>query len=142
MSTLDSSSSGKKVVKVKVIVSSEVRQVLYLSDLSFYEDRKHSPILWVIKANKGGAPNAIYSANLVKFTFSDVYRLIKKVDDLLMNTVRGMDSKLEELFGRGNNNPREYRPGRGTPMGTIHIYAPDLISWYDGKNWHKLTLDE
>jgi len=144
MTTLNSSSSEKRVVKLDVVTSSEVKAIIYLSDLkglSRAKDGNERSFIFIPNTTFQPSRQAVfYSTGLLKFKCSDYYKMLKKVDDLLMNTVKGMDQKLEELFGKGPSRQKNYR--RGTPLGTIYIYAPDLISWFDGKNWHKLTLEE
>jgi hypothetical protein len=134
MSTSESSCSGKKLVNA--IVSSEKKIVLYLKNLQVYRD--HASVGGYMLSHKQFSDDSslepVYSINLVAESYHYYYEVLSKVDKLLCNSVRGMDYKLSVLF----EDPKIVSKRSGTPVGTVHIYSQDLISWYDGKNWHKL----
>lgn len=132
MTTSESSCSEPK--KIKLSISSERYKCFYLQDLEIYERWKNTH-----GAKGGNAPSDIHSEYLIDHTcwsYKEIYDMLLKVDSLLMESVRGLDYKLKSIF-----EPEADRRSRSRTIGKIHAYSKDLISWYDGKNWNKLTMD-
>jgi hypothetical protein len=132
MTTSESSCSELK--KIKLSISSDKYKCFYVQDLRYHERLKNT----VGSSMCVGSPD--YSSSFLidhtSWSCKEVYDMLLKVDSLLMESVRGFDYKLKTLF-----EPEADRGSRSRSIGKIHAYSKDLISWYDGKNWNKLTMD-
>ena len=134
MTTSESSYSDK----LTIITSSEVKLVLHLEDLPYF---RRSEVNWSGKlyatynAQKC-PPKSVFELSYFNLNSETRVKILERVDKLLFESARGMSYKLDQLFG---DDVVKVTRTRGTPPGTVHIYSKDLISWYDGKNWHKFT---
>lgn len=133
MTTSESSCSEPK--KIKLSISSERYRCFYVQDLQIYERWKNT--LGSKLSNTSSERNSGYLIDHTYWSYKEIYDLLLKVDSLLMESVRGFDYKLKTLF-----EPEADRQSRSRSIGKVHAYSKDLISWYDGKNWNKLTMDE
>lgn len=75
------------------------------------------------------------SVSHLNYTFSDVAKILRKTEELALNTKEGMLNKIDELFS--DEKLRARGPRR---PGSIRIYGNGLACYYTGKNWIKLNL--
>lgn len=65
----------------------------------------------------------------------DIINLTEKVERLLLDNKNACEAKLKELF-----EDKKPSRNRGLPLGTLSIFSRDLIAYYDGKSWNKVTI--
>lgn len=68
-----------------------------------------------------------------KITNQQAYELLHKALNIVKDTEEYTAYLLDETFGDGKN--KKYF----TPPGTVRFYAKDLICFYTGKTWRKIT---
>lgn len=72
-----------------------------------------------------------YAAHLIRFTNMEVYDLLTKSIKIVENTEQYTEYILNDVFGEAKFVI--------TPPGTIRFYAQDLVCFYNGKSWRKLS---
>ena len=83
-------------------------------------------------------PKTISELQFVSFSKDRIDRLVEKVKKLVLDTPEGAQYELEKLFLPGDKRQRKYW---GPPPGVIRVFSNELISYYTGKSWKKVTLD-
>lgn len=71
-------------------------------------------------------------------TSSDLILLIERINNILLHTEEGMSQALDRCF----SDQAPSRGRRGIPLGTLRVYSDELMCFWDGKNWRKITLAE
>lgn len=72
-----------------------------------------------------------------KFTGTEIIQMYEWVEKQLLNSVSGMEYKLNKMF---DNNGAGKRKSYGPHPGTIRVFSKELVSYYDGKNWKKVKV--
>jgi hypothetical protein len=82
-------------------------------------------------------PDSVFveTSSVCKITISEALALLAKVNEYLLTTEAGMSKFLEKNFSAQAKVSRG-----GLEMGQIRIFSDDLICFYDGKNWRRVTL--
>jgi len=70
----------------------------------------------------------------IKITNQEAYELLRKAINIVKDTEEYVAYLLDDAFGDGKD--KKY----STPPGTVRFYAKDLICFYTGKTWRKITL--
>ncbi len=76
-----------------------------------------------------------YVLYYTRFTNQEVYNFLSKAVNIIKNTEEHMAYTLETLFC-SNKQSKPY----AVPPGTIRIFSKDLVCFYNGKTWRKLSL--
>lgn len=82
-------------------------------------------------------PDSVFveTSSVCEITISEALALLAKVNEYLLTTEAGMSKFLEKNFSAQAKVSRG-----GLEMGQIRIFSDDLICFYDGKNWRRVTL--
>lgn len=70
--------------------------------------------------------------------YSDIVLLLERIEYILLSTPEGMSKSLNKSFGEEAG----VRGSRGMELGTMRIFSDELICFWNGKNWRKITLEE
>jgi hypothetical protein len=73
---------------------------------------------------------------MVRITNQQVYKILSRIDKLLLHTEKGIESKLGKLFEPETRSKSGRWTGYGP--GSVKIFSPTLMCWYDGRDWRKI----
>jgi len=72
-----------------------------------------------------------------KITFGEVKYLVHKAEELCQGCEAYTRYKMLKLF---SSNDKKGKNFYGPPPGTVRIFSRRLISYWNGKDWHKISL--
>ena len=72
-----------------------------------------------------------------KITFGEVKYLVHKAEELCQGCEAYTKYKMLKLFGPNDKKSKNFY---GPPPGTVRIFSRHLISYWNGKDWRKISL--
>lgn len=136
-------SSSKKLVTYVTDSNSSVE--VKLKDFKLYMNSSQGSPLYTVskwhsflRLSKNGELQ-VSSLRKVRITHNQIAKALLWVEEKIMGTDAGAAYVLEKAFA-----PEEKQKAMagvwGPSPGTIKIFSPDLISFFDGKSWRKLPM--
>lgn len=121
--------------EANLTVSSDDYLEFHPSQADLYESWGERKIGSALPSSGEHDSNLEKSITHLTYTFSDVAKILRKTEELALNTREGILIKIDELFSDEKTKLRgPRRPG------SIRIYGNGLACYYTGKNWARLNL--
>ena len=79
-------------------------------------------------------PHTIWSTYTIRFTNAQIYKLLKKSIGIIENTEEYAEYLLNSVF------VEEKSKNYSLPPGTLRLYSQELVCFYNGKTWRKISL--
>jgi hypothetical protein len=97
---------------------------------------KHSPCRFLrgMVVPTSPKPKEIWAAYYLDFSNQQVYDLLTKAVNIVKDTEEYVQYQLSSAFVVENKN-KHY----STPPGTLRFYSRNLICFWNGKTWRKIT---
>lgn len=74
---------------------------------------------------------------MVRITYLQMYRVLCRIEKILLGTEKWVELKLNELF-EDDGGKRKAHGGKISTPGSVKIFSSDHLCWYDGKNWNRI----
>ena len=126
----------KIVIRSDIFAQIKPKKLIELRELADSPD-KHSYYQFKNNVSNGYGydfdckESVLYAAKALRFTNMEVFMFLDKAIKIVENTEQYTEYLLNEAFGE--------QKFIINPPGTVRFYSQDLICFYNGKTWRKLS---